>query len=250
MTIEQTDESSPQKPLRLWPGVVLAILLLLIRFVVPIFAPEFVFFAMLGGLACALLIVVWWLFFSRAPWSERVGAIVLMIVALFAMRPLLHESIATAGQGYLFPIYAIPLLTLALVVWSVASRHLADGPRRATMVATILLASGSWTLLRTEGVSSGGSDFAWRWSKTSEERLLAQANDKPTALLPAPAAGGDRSRLARLSWTLSRQRHLWRQDRDRLVCRATRRGVASADRTGLVVLRGQRRLDLHAGTAW
>ena len=38
----------------------------------------------IGGVFCGLAIVVWWLFFSRAPWSERVGALVLMVVALFA----------------------------------------------------------------------------------------------------------------------------------------------------------------------
>ena len=57
------------------------------------------------------------------------------------------------------------------------------------MVATILLACGVWTLLRTGGVTGDyRSDFAWRWSETPEERLLAQAPvdmGEPTAALPA-----------------------------------------------------------------
>lgn len=40
MDIAQTDESTLKKPLRLWPGVVAAVLLILLRFVVPIVAPE------------------------------------------------------------------------------------------------------------------------------------------------------------------------------------------------------------------
>ena len=92
-------------------------------------------------------------------------------------------------MGLMFPVYAIPVLSLAFVVWAVASRGLSDGPRRATMVATILLACGGWVLLRTDGITGEAvSHFAWRWSKTAEERLLARASDKPTAIPPAPAA--------------------------------------------------------------
>ena len=38
MTIAQTGERTPQKPLRLWPGVVAAVLLVLLRCVVGPFA--------------------------------------------------------------------------------------------------------------------------------------------------------------------------------------------------------------------
>jgi outer membrane protein assembly factor BamB len=188
VTIAQTDEPTPQKPLRLWPGVVAAVLLCLVRFGVPIVVPEAFGFGILGGLLAGLAIVVWWVFFSRAPRLERWGAVVLMIVALGATSRILHASITTGMMGMMFPIYAIPVLSLAVVVGAVASRRLSDGPRRATMVATILLACGGWTLLRTNGISGAGSDFAWRWAKTSEERLLAQTVEEPAALPAAPAA--------------------------------------------------------------
>ena len=144
---------------------------------------------MIGGLFCWLAIIVWWAFFSRAPRSERWGAPVLMIVALVVTSRIVHESIATAMMGIMFPVYATPVLSLAFVVWAVASRHLSDGPRRATMVATILLACGVWTLLRTGGFTiEARHDFAWRWAETPEERLLAQAGDDPTAPLSAQVA--------------------------------------------------------------
>ncbi len=76
MTLAQTEEPTPRKPLRLWPGVVAVVLQWLVRFVLPIVVPEAIPFGVLGGLAGGLAVVVWWLFFSRAPWSERVGAIV------------------------------------------------------------------------------------------------------------------------------------------------------------------------------
>ncbi|MFC1717742.1 hypothetical protein ACFL6S_29040, partial [Candidatus Poribacteria bacterium] len=74
---ELSDEPTQQKPLRLWPGVVVGMLLLLVRFGVPIIWPEAVMFFIFGGMAVALLVVVWWAFFSRAPGIERWGAIVL-----------------------------------------------------------------------------------------------------------------------------------------------------------------------------
>jgi hypothetical protein len=46
--------------------------------VLPIVAPQALMYAVLGGAALGLMIVVWWLFFSRAPWIDRVGALVLM----------------------------------------------------------------------------------------------------------------------------------------------------------------------------
>jgi outer membrane protein assembly factor BamB len=175
-----SDEPTQQKPLRLWPGVIIVILQWLIRFAVPIIKPEAVTIFVLGGMAGALLVVVWWAFFSRAPRIERWGAVVLMIVALVVTRPLIHRSLR------LMPLvaYIIPVLSLAFVVWAVASHHLSNQLRRVTMVATILLACGVWTLLQTGGVTGGEfrSDFAWRWSDTPEERLLAQTDDEPMAL--------------------------------------------------------------------
>lgn len=189
MTITKKNESAPQRPLRLWPGVVAGVLQGLIRFGLPIVVPGTAAFGLVAGLLCGLVIILWWAFFSRARWSERWGAILLMIVAMAATSRILHESIRTGMMGMLFVIYAIPILTLAFVAWAVASRRLPDGLRRVSMVATILLACGALTLVRTEGVTGdAGSVFRWRWTETPEERLLAQSGEQPAALRPVPAA--------------------------------------------------------------
>ncbi|MEE8523541.1 MAG: PQQ-binding-like beta-propeller repeat protein, partial [Thermoanaerobaculia bacterium] len=199
MAISQTDEPTRQKPLRLWPGVVLVVLQWLARFAVPVVVPEALAFGVIAGLVGGLAIAVWWVFFSRAPWSERLGAIALMIVALVATPRILHVSIATGNMGMMFPLYAIPVLSLAFVVWALASRRLAARPRRVAMVATILLACGGWALFRTGGNTTDlDHDFAWRWAPTPEERLLAQADDEPPALPSASAAaeaGADPERV-------------------------------------------------------
>ncbi len=218
-------ETHRQRPLRLWPGVAAVALQWLIWQGLPIVAPGSGYAGALGGLAGGLVVVLWWLFFSRAPWSERLGAVAVMIVALLATQRILHVSLATAGQGMLFFIYAVPVLSLALVAWAVLSRRLAAGPRRAAMVAAILAACGVWALVRTEGVSAAGSDFRWRWSPTPEERLLA-AGDEPAAPATAPAAapgaewpgfrGPERNgvvagvRIA-TDWSASPPEELWRR---------------------------------------
>ena len=79
-----TNEPTSRKPLRLWPGVAAAVLLVLVGYVIPIFVPRYAGLAMIWAVAGALIVILWWLFFSRARWYERLGAIVLMIAAVFA----------------------------------------------------------------------------------------------------------------------------------------------------------------------
>lgn len=189
MTTLQSVEPIPQQPLRLWPGIIAAVLLCVVRFVIPIIIPDTVIFGMLGGLVCTLAIVVWWVFFSRASWAERLGVLALMVIALIATRPLLHKSVATGAMGMLFFIYAIPVVCLTLVIGAVVSQRFSAGLRRALLVVAILLACGVFTLLRTGGITGDGvSDLHWRWTKTPEELLLAQASNEPTVPLPASVA--------------------------------------------------------------
>ncbi len=188
MTMSHPPDPAVRKPLRLWPGVAAAVLLLLARFGLPIVEPEQFGYAIMGGMVCALAIVLWWVFFSRAPWADSLGAIALMIVALFATSRVIHVSLATGMMGLMFPIYAIPVLSVVFVAGVVAGSRLSDGPRRATMAAAILLGCGVFALLRTNGISLKGSDFAWRWSKTAEDRLLAQTVAEPPTLPAVPAS--------------------------------------------------------------
>ncbi|HYL05475.1 MAG TPA: PQQ-binding-like beta-propeller repeat protein, partial [Thermoanaerobaculia bacterium] len=109
-----------------------------------------------------------------------------------------------------------------------AGRRLSDGFRRAAMAAAIVLACGVLTLLRTDGITGrGGSQLAWRWSKTPEQRLLAQAGDESLAAVSAPAAaakaaewpgfrGPGRDGIARgariaTNWSQSPPVQLWRR---------------------------------------
>src|SRR5207253_7973205 len=74
MNTVHADAPAAQKSLRLWPGVLALVLQWVAWLVVPVAFPEAMLYAVLGGVGGGLLVVVlWWLLFSRAPWSERVG---------------------------------------------------------------------------------------------------------------------------------------------------------------------------------
>src|SRR5262245_45831624 len=103
MTVPTSDQPASRKPIRLWPGVVGAVLLLTIRFGVPAVAPVIttdgelfglapMVIAIVGGACGVMAVALWWLLFSRAPWLERFGVIVLAAVALFATSTIVHES--------------------------------------------------------------------------------------------------------------------------------------------------------------
>jgi outer membrane protein assembly factor BamB len=195
MSIEETNGRTPLKPLRLWPGVVIVAVQWLLRFGIPLMAPDGQLFGfetqlvtIFAGPAGLLAILLWWLFFSRARWLERLSAIVLMVLAIVVTRPLAHPSIQNGFQGMMFVLFAVPsTLSLALVVWAAASRRLSPVPRRAALAAAMLLGCGVWLLARTNGVYRGGADLEWRWTPTAEERLLARANDD-TQAPPPPSA--------------------------------------------------------------
>lgn len=228
MSSAPTGEVNRVRSLRLWPGLGLGLLILALRFVVPRIWPGAAPFAVLGTAAAWLLIVLWWAFFSRAALVERWIGVLGMIVALAATRPLLHESIAGAGMGLLFPILAAPILGVVLVGWAMLNRDSSGRRSLVTLVLAILIASGCWTLLRTGGITNTGeSDFFWRWTPTAEERLLAAAGDERLAGRAALAIsesgaewpgfrGPDRDGRARGSrietdWSVSPPVELWRR---------------------------------------
>src|SRR5664280_116638 len=172
-----------RKPLRILPGIIIIVIQLLLRFVLPVILPEAVAIGLFGGILGGLAVIVWWAFFSRAAGLDRWTAVVLMILALLATAQFLDISISTSMMGLMFPVYSIPVLSLAFVIWAIASRRLSDIPRRATMVATILIASGFWVLLRSNGMDGQAHHFfAFRWSKTSEARVVAQTSNNLTSL--------------------------------------------------------------------
>jgi outer membrane protein assembly factor BamB len=175
-------------PVRLWPGVAAVALQALLWLVDPLIVDGDMMFAVFGGVLLGVVVMVWWLFFSRAPWLERVGAIVLMVPAITATYRVVHPSISNGMMGAMLPVFSVPLLCLALVAWAASSRGLSTGPRWLSLVVAIALACGAMTLPRTGGIGGGNlAELHWRWTPDPEARLLAQGNDDPVAPPVTPA---------------------------------------------------------------
>jgi len=174
--------------MRVWPGVAAATLICAGRYALPFVAPSLEVYGILAGVAGAVAILVWWLFFSRAPWSDRAGALAAIAAACLVTWPFLHK---TVSLSVIFTLYALPLtLGPAFVAWAVVTRRSSDRTRRASMVITILLSTFVWTLFRLDGVKGNlGSQVRWRATPTAEERLLMEKRDEPAVIAPsAPAA--------------------------------------------------------------
>jgi outer membrane protein assembly factor BamB len=171
-----------------WSGIALVAVQWAARFGLPLVASDATMFAVIGGLLGFAGVVIWWLFFSRAAWVDRVAAMVLMILAIAGTYPLLDVSLATGAMGLIFPMLAVPGLSLAFVIWAVVSRHWSTGVQRVTMVVAIVASCLVWTLVRTGGFTGAfDNDLAWRWTPTPEDRILTLPEDMPATPPAAPA---------------------------------------------------------------
>jgi hypothetical protein len=128
MTIAQTDAPRRRKPLRLWPGVVIVILQLLLGLSSPASCPiPRSSYGLFAPPAARWLVILWWLFFSRAA----------LVRALGRRRPddrrdVRHQAhrgrvdcdwgARDSDSHFLAP----PLLGPAFVAWAVATRRLPD----------------------------------------------------------------------------------------------------------------------------
>jgi outer membrane protein assembly factor BamB len=227
-TVSQKEEPKLRRPLRLWPGVVAAALIALFWFIIPFVAPSLSLYGLMGGAIGVLVVIVWWLFFSRAPWLERLGVLVFVAITLIATKRIVHESIAGGAMGALLYALAVPIISLVLVAWAASTQTLSNKLRRVSLVGAALIVCGAFMLIRTGGfTASGDNDFHWRWTETPEQRLLAQSRNEQTArrsALPTSDAGviwpgfrgADRDGIVRgvkieTDWSRSKPAELWRR---------------------------------------
>ena len=131
-----------------------------------------------GGLIIApvlvtLLLNLWWLFASRLRWGDRLlGAGAFFTIAAGTMK--------IAGKD--FPpmaliMYALPVAALAWVGWLILSWTLAWPVRRLGLLLAFLGVGTYYSLLRVDGMDgSFNSKISWRWTPTSEAKLLSELN--------------------------------------------------------------------------
>ena len=146
-----------RKPLRLWPGVVAAVLLVLPEVCRPDSSLD-----MPGSIGCCAalggfaVILLWWLFFSRAPWSERLAHRADGLSRWSPTQFLVHESMTGGAMGDV-ALSRGCRPRLASHSWlAVATPRTRPPGSVARLMVAAIFACGVWTLLRTEGVTSDG----------------------------------------------------------------------------------------------
>jgi len=229
MSTFETALATPRKPIRVWPGLIAVVLQWLGWFVVPAIFPQAAVVALFSGVIGGLIILLWWLFFSRAPWLERIVALVLIVLALIGTKRVVHESIAGGAMGMLLYVLAIPIFSMGLVLWAVVTRHFSAAKRRLAFVAMLVIGCGVFMLIRTGGLTAEfNNDLHWRWSKTPEQALLAATKEEtaaPASSVSTPAStesgwsgfrGPQRDGVVhgvkiKTDWSASPPVQLWRQ---------------------------------------
>jgi len=191
---------SGSRPLRVWPSVLLVVLMIVARF-----APAYLegglsrywMFAMIGPMLCCLLLVIWWLAASRATWMERVFGF-LGLVGVFAMTMVLVEPLMR-GPGTIY--VTLPMGMFAFVVgaaWFQKRR-----PLTRTSAALLLAAAGFAfsVLLRNDGMDGEYQlTLHWRWAPTAEERVLAARTTISPASKPNVPSSETNLALANPEW--------------------------------------------------
>ena len=182
-----------EKKLRVLPGIIIVVIQWFLWLILPLIAPadEVMMAAVAGGALGAVAVALWWIFWSKAPVVDRIGAILLSIISLLVTARFVDISIATANMGLMLAIYSLPVISLALVISAAIAKSLPDRNRRIVIATAIIAASGVWLFLKTDGLTGDfRQQLNWRWAKTAEQKFLdSQAKEDMEPAVKARGAG-------------------------------------------------------------
>lgn len=165
-------------PLRWWPAVILMVVMAVVPYVPALFEapplPVFMF-AMMGPAALGIILMIWWLFFSRATNVEKAVGCVGMIAVAAVGLSMLHKSMA--GMGAIISVVptTIAAFGLPIVLLSRFPQY-----RVPAALVTAALVMGYWNMIQSKGVTGRFvAETEWRWKKTSEEQYLEKLSKSP-----------------------------------------------------------------------
>lgn len=177
------------RPLRTWPAAVLVLLMVILRSLQSFVQDPPILLlmaAMMGPLVVAGLILIWWLFASRATWIERLVGFLGVPLAFFVVAGLSHPSMK--GPAVIF--LTIPMGVGAFAVGAILIRRSQTSRRTGIPILLAIIGFSFSMLLRNYGMTGDYAfDFNWRWKASSEEKLLADI----AAPSPEPAESPVRS---------------------------------------------------------
>lgn len=196
--VESSDSSNPAnntpdiestgnryRPLRIWPAILLVALMFAAKFIPLQFDDEstpLLIIMILGPPVIGLLILAWWVFLSRATMTERIAGLLACITAgvatlMIADKSLLFEN-SLIGPGII--IVLIPLGTAMFALGAVLASQILSMKRIMTVILFAVVGFGFTALLKSDGMWGNGQlDLSWRWTESSEQKLLDKRNSLP-----------------------------------------------------------------------
>lgn len=157
--------------LRVWPAALLVVAMVLIRKLpdtmespsLPVFMLGF-----MGPAGIGALVMLWWLFASRASWKEKLIGFV--AVSLIGIVTTFLAHFTMQGMGIMIFLIPFGMAAFAIPLILLGSR---PAIRLPIALVSSLIGFGYWDLLQSSGVNGKfESDFAWRWETTAEEKYL------------------------------------------------------------------------------
>lgn len=169
----QSFEGKPdsEKPLRWWPAAIMLLAMPLVKYgPLMLEAPPFplVMASFLGPGVLGAVLLLWWLFASRASLKEKIAGSIGVLLTGTITAFLLHHTM----QGMTIVLYQIPA---GMGAFAIALILLARQPGNRLPVAMIaaIIGFGVWDLFQLEGVTGNfAANFLWRWAPTAEEQYL------------------------------------------------------------------------------
>ncbi|XZE20747.1 PQQ-binding-like beta-propeller repeat protein [Pirellulaceae bacterium SH449] len=181
MNVSEQDNKASEivtnRPLRIWIPLLLIPLIGIARYF-PTWFPEITMVWAVGAfgpLLVSLLLILWWLLFSRATFQERglglIGVIAsLLVVGLFVDRSML---------GPIFIVLTLPMCVVAFSIAIVLMHRTSAGWRTVVSLLIGFSAAAFSLCLRNDGAWGDFSfGLSWRWKASPEESFLANLPTK------------------------------------------------------------------------
>ena len=176
------------RPLRAWPALLLALLMLATRFGPRLSedgGAQYWMISIFGPILCSLLVLIWWLAASRATWRERVFGFLGLVAAAAISIALDHPTMRGPATINL-------TLPLGFLVFALAATLLKNSPPKVRSSLAVLLGFAGFAVsifLRSDGMT-GDYKFAFhpRWKQSAEESMLAAHKSSADAAKAAKVA--------------------------------------------------------------
>lgn len=132
---------------------------------------------MWGPIIGGVLILVWWLFFSRVSGAAKgIGVLAFLAGAVAAF------GLGDPNMRMVLVVFALPIVTTAWVIWTAVSTRMGESAFRVGLAATLLLTWGFFALLRLDGLRGDfGMEMSFRWGDTTEKKFLANLEKRGVA---------------------------------------------------------------------